>query len=81
MASAKTLIRSGRCVVLKDTAITLQSAMPMAGKVTIVLPVFPQKAEAYEDELRKALVNDEGRRYNQILAIWLFLARRAMGLR
>lgn len=79
MATANTLIRSGRCVTVKGTVVILTAATPGSGKVSIDFnDAFV--ADRLADELRKSLEMDGGERYHEILAIWYALVKKALGV-
>lgn len=82
MASAATLIRSGRCVTQKGNTLTLAAAMPLTGKVTVVFPDELGEATVtrFADELKKAIAIDGGKHYHAVLSIWILVAKKAFGL-
>lgn len=78
MATASTLIRSGRAVVVRPFTIELAAAIPLTGKVSIRFPpeFSQEKLEEYASQLRLALEQDGGKRYHQILSIWILVTKR-----
>lgn len=79
MASAATLIRSGRTAIAKGSTIHLVAAFPHQGTLKINIPLPPEKVEELAAELRAGLELDGGCHYSELMSVWLTLLRRALG--
>lgn len=76
MATGKTLAR-GDGVTLEGKRVILRIADPFSARFILEVQVPERILRHWTDELRRALLADDGKNYNAILSVWYSLVKRA----